>query len=220
MNWGMIPFVYFGRKNSSLLRLVKCRPNLKAMLKICANGSSEMVNNISISIISLLYNVQLLKYASNDGIAAYGIMISYLLLYSGVILLVQRQSLVIIMAQKIITNYLTFSKKFSDYLRMFSSSVCNIKNYGKTDFCCFYLLQLRTSKNDSVCPLFFTALNNGAISTILSFSRVFLFQIPAIVFLPVLLKLDGIWIVVVVAELFTTILGSTFLLKYRKKYHY
>lgn len=81
---GIIPLVYFGKKNSSLLRLVKCKPDGRAMLKICYNGSSEMVSNISISIVNLLYNVQLLKYAGDNGIAAFGIMMYVNFLFNAI----------------------------------------------------------------------------------------------------------------------------------------
>ena len=71
---GIIPLVYFARPNSSLLRLTRCRFDGKALLHCCINGSSELMSNISMNLVGMLYNLQLLKYAGEDGIAAYGVM--------------------------------------------------------------------------------------------------------------------------------------------------
>lgn len=69
----MIPIFYFARKNKSPLKLVKTKLELKPILKTCTNGSSEMVTNISMSLVNMLYNLQLVKYAGYDGVVAYGI---------------------------------------------------------------------------------------------------------------------------------------------------
>ena len=71
---GSLPLVYFARPNSSLLRLGKCRMDLRALRKTCSNGSSEFMSNVSMSLVSMLYNVQLMKYAGEDGVSAYGVL--------------------------------------------------------------------------------------------------------------------------------------------------
>lgn len=238
---GIIPFAYFGRRNSSLLRLVKCRPNFKAMLKICTNGSSEMVNNISISIVSLLYNIQLLRYAGDDGIAAYGIMMYINFLFTAVfwgyvvgispifsyhygagnhkeLHSLFKKSLVIIGGCSLLMFIIseTLAKPISGIFVGYDAELLDMTIHGFFLFSFSFLFAGLSIFGSS----FFTALNNGLISAVLSFSRVFLFQIPAILLMPLVWKLDGIWLSVVIAELFTGILGMVFILKYRKKYHY
>lgn len=238
---GVIPLVYFGRKNSSQLRLVKCRPRGRDMLQICANGSSEMVNNISISVVSLLYNVQLLNYGGDNGIAAYGIMMYVNFLFtavfwgyvSGISPIISfhygaqnhaelrsllRKSLVILISCSIFmfTISETLAKPISQIFAGYDPALLAMTVHG------FYLFSFNFlfAGLSIFCSSFFTALNNGLISAFLSFSRVFLFQIPAILLLPRLWGLDGIWIAVVIAEILTVLLGFFFLIKNHKKYQY
>lgn len=238
---GLTPFIYFSRKNNSLLRLVKCKPQGRAMLNICANGSSEMVNNVSISIVSLLYNVQLLRYAGDDGIAAYGIMMYVNFLFtaifwgyiSGVAPVISfnygadnydelksllRKSLIIVSGCSLIMFTISemLAKPISLIFASYDSDLLTMTIHGFHLFSFSFLF----AGLSIFCSSFFTALNNGLISAVLSFMRVFLFQVPAILLLPRLLKLDGIWIAVVIAECLTVIMGCIFILKYRKKYQY
>ena len=81
---GTIPLLYFCRKNNSLLRFVKCRFDKKVLLKTCTNGSSELMSNISMSVVSMLYNVQLMKYAGENGIAAYGVLMYVSMIFQAV----------------------------------------------------------------------------------------------------------------------------------------
>ena len=83
---GVIPLLYFGRENSSLLQLVKCGFDGKALLRVCANGSSELISNISMSLVSMLYNIQLVKYAGENGIAAYGVLMYVSMIFQAVFL--------------------------------------------------------------------------------------------------------------------------------------
>lgn len=238
---GIIPFAYFGRENTSQLKLTKCRPNGRAMLKICTNGSSEMVNNISISIVSMLYNVQLLKYAGDDGIAAYGIMMYVNFLFTAIfwgyvvgtspiisyhygagnhseLHSLLKKSLVIITSFSLIMFTVSefLANPISAVFVGYDAKLLDITTHGFFLFSfCFIFSGLSIFGSS-----FFTALNNGLISAILSFSRVFVFQIPAILLLPLIWELDGVWISVVIAELCTAILGIIFILSYKKKYKY
>lgn len=238
---GIIPIIYFGRKNSSLLQFVRCRPNWGAMLKICSNGSSEMVSNISISIVNLLYNVQLLNYAGDDGIAAFGIMMYVNFLFNaifwGYVTAVSpvfsyhygaenhqelhslfKKSVVVIGGFSILmfmTSEL-LSKPISNIFVGYDADLLNLTIHGFFLFSFSFLF----AGFSIFVSSFFTALNNGLISAVLSFSRVFLFQIPALLLLPIVWKLDGIWISVAVAECFTVALGIVFLIRYQKKYQY
>lgn len=236
-----IPIFYFGRKNNSLLQIVPCKPNGKAMLKICTNGASELVNNISLSIVSLLYNVQLLKYAGDDGIAAFGIMMYVNFLFTAIfwgyvvgvspvisyhygaanhseLHSLLTKSLVLLSGCSVlmfITSEL-LAKPISVLFVGYDNALLAMTLHGFFLFSLSFLFAGLSIFGSS----FFTALNNGILSAILSFSRVFLFQIPAILLLPLLWKLDGIWLSVVVAELCTAVLGILFIVTYRKKYAY
>lgn len=238
---GIIPFLYFGRRNTSLLRLVRCRPDGRAMLKICANGSSEMVNNISISVVSLLYNVQLLKYAGDDGIAAFGIMMYVNFLFTAIfwgyvvgispifsyhygaenhqeLHSLFKKSMVILGISSLLMFGISelLAKPIAIVFGGYDADLLKMTIHGFSLFSFSFLFAGLSIFGSS----FFTALNNGLISAVLSFSRVVLFQIPAILVLPLIWKLDGIWISVVVAESLTAVLGIVFILKYQKKYRY
>ena len=71
---GVLPLVYFLRPNSSLLRLSPTRLRLRPILAACGNGSSELMSNISSSLVSMVYNLQLLRLAGEDGVSAYGVL--------------------------------------------------------------------------------------------------------------------------------------------------
>lgn len=236
---GLIPFFYFCRPNTSLLRFVKCRPDGKAMVKICTNGSSELVNNLSMAIVSLLYNMQLLHYAGDDGIAVYGILMYVNFLFTAVfwgyivgaapiisyhygtgnkaevrsllhksLTLIGICSLIMFAASELLAN--PISRFFVSY----DQKLLEMTRHGFLLFSFSFLFAGVSIFSSS----FFTALNNGRISAFLSVSRVFVFQVPAILFLPSLWKLDGIWLSVVFAELLTAILGLLLIFAKRKRY--
>lgn len=238
---GVIPFIYFRKKNSSLLRFVLCKPNFRAMLRICSNGLSEMVNNVSISIVSLLYNVQLLNYTGDDGIAAFGIMMYVNFLFTAIfwgyvvgvspIIIYHygagnhtelrslfRKSLVIVGGCSVLMFVLSevLARPISYIFVGYDAELFHMTIHGFFLFSFTFLFSGLSIFSSS----FFTALNNGLISAILSLSRVFLFQIPAILLLPLLWKLNGIWLSVGLAELLTATLGIAFMFKYQKKYQY
>ena len=80
---GIVPLVYFIRKNDSPLRLGKAKFEGKAIWQACTNGSSEMLTNLSMSLVNILYNMQLMKYAGSDGVVAYGIIMYVGFIFSG-----------------------------------------------------------------------------------------------------------------------------------------
>ena len=238
---GLIPLFFYSRENNSRLRLVKGPFRGRELLKICANGSSEMVNNVSISVVSLFYNIQLIAYAGSDGIAAYGIMnyVSFLFTavfwgyISGVAPIISyhygaenhrelhsllKKSLVLVSGCSVIM-FLLSELLASPVSRIYAGhepQLLDMSIHGFRLFGCSFLF----SGLSIFFSSFFTALNNGKISAVLSFSRVFLFQIPAVLLLPRLWKLDGIWISVMAAELLTVLFGVFFLLRNRKRYGY
>ena len=238
---GLIPLVFYSRKNDSQLRLVKSRFRGRDLLKICANGSSELVNNISISAVSLFYNMQLIAYAGSDGIAAYGIMTYVSFLFtavfwgysSGVAPIISyhygaenhrelhsllKKSLTLVLGCSCLMFLLSellarpIAAIYAGYApELMAMSIHGFRLFALNFLCAGLSIFLSS---------FFTALNNGFISAVLSFSRVFVFQIPAVLLLPRVLGLDGIWISVGTAELLTVLLGTGFLLKNRDRYHY
>ncbi len=211
------------------------------MLKICANGSSELVNNISMTVVSILYNVQLLKYAGDNGIAAYGVLMYVSFLFTAVfwgyivgvspiisyhygaknreeLRSLLRKSLVIMCSGSLIMFTLseTLAYPIAQVFVGYDSELLEMTMRGFLLFSFCFLFAGMAIFSSS----FFTALNNGLISAIISFSRVFVFQIPAILILPLFLNLDGIWLSLVVADLMTSILGVLLIAAKRKKYQY
>lgn len=238
---GFIPLFFYGRENNSQLRLVRGRFRGSELLKICANGSSEMVNNISISVVSLFYNIQLISYAGSDGIAAYGIMTYVSFLFtavfwgyiSGIAPIISfhygaqnhtelrsllRKSLVLISCCSFIMFLLSelLAKPISVVYAGYAPDLMKMSIHGFRLFSFSFLF----SGLSIFFSSFFTALNNGLLSAVLSFSRVFLFQIPAVLLFPILWKLDGIWISVGAAELMCVLLSVCLLLKNRQRYKY
>ncbi len=238
---GIIPIVYFGRPNTSELKLVKCRIDGRAMLKICSNGASEFVNNISMAVVSFVYNVQLLRYAGDDGIAAYGVLMYLNFMFTaifwgymiGVIPIIsyhygaENHQEVKSLLKKSLTLILTGSALMftaAELLKNIISQVfvgydpelleMTIRGFSLFSFCFLFAGVAIFSSS------FFTALNDGMISALVSFCRVFAFQIPATILLPMIWKLDGIWLSLVAADCLTCILGITLILAKRKKYQY
>lgn len=236
-----VPLIYFGRKNSSLLRLTRPGRQGKAMLKICSNGISELLNNISMSVVSIIYNAQLLRYAGEDGISAYGVImyveflfisifIGYFVGVSPVISYhfgarhqdeirsLLRKSLVIITVFSLVMFVLSeltagpISKIFVGYDR----DLFEMTKRGFLLFSFCYLFSGFAAFGSS----FFTALNNGILSAVLSVMRTVVFQILMVLVLPVIWDLDGIWISTAVSECLAAILSLAFIAAKRKKYHY
>lgn len=238
---GLIPIIYFIKPNNSLLHIVKCKLDGKSMIKICVNGSSELVNNISMAIVSLLYNMQLIKYAGDNGIAAYGVLMYVNFLFTaifwGYVVAVSpiisyhygaknkselrsllRKSLVIVFASSFIMFVVSesLSKPISNIFVGYDPELLQmtVKGFFLFSFCFLFAgLAIFGSA-------FFTALNNGLISAIISFSRVFVFQIPAILILPLMFEINGIWLSLVFADFLTSLLGVLFIIFKRKKYGY
>ena len=238
---GLIPLFFYSRENSSRLRLVKSRFRWHDLLKICGNGSSEMVNNVSISVVSLFYNIQLIRFAGPDGIAAYSIMTYVNFLFTAVfwgyisgtapiisfhygaedyteLRSLLRKSLVIIcccsFTMFVLSELLAVPVSFmyAGYApELFKMSVHGFRLYS------FSFLFAGSS---IFLSSFFTSLNNGSLSALLSFSRVFFFQIPAVLILPVFLDLDGIWLSVTSAEILTVLSGIFLLIRNRRRYRY
>ena len=238
---GMIPLIYFLRKNSSRLRLVKCRLEFKMILKACTNGSSEMMTNLSSSIIGLMYNYQLLKIAGENGVAAYGaimyvsfIFMSLFFGYSmGVTPIVGyhygaencdelknllKKSLILTAVTgtaMTLLGYFTAWPLAKIYVG-YDDVLYNMTAYGMKIFTFSFIL----SGFNIFASAFFTGLNNGKVSAAISFLRTLVIQVISILALPILFGLNGIWAATIAAEGITIIVTTILFIANRKKYKY
>lgn len=238
---GVIPLVYFFRKNSSILRLGKTEFDGKAILKACINGSSEFMSNISMNIVGILYNMQLMKYAGENGIAAYGVMMYVSMIFSaafvgysigtapvigyhygagntGELKSLLHKSLMIIVgfsAGMVIAAEL-LAQPLSGVFVGYDEELLNLTVSGFRIFA----LSFGFMGFGIFASGFFTALNDGLTSAAISFLRTLVFETAAVMILPVFLGINGIWCSVAVAEFTSVILGGIFLGIKKKKYHY
>jgi Na+-driven multidrug efflux pump len=238
---GIIPLIYFARPNSSILKLGKAKYDGQAMLRACTNGSSELMSNISMSLVGMLYNVQLLKYAGEDGVAAYGVLMYvnmiFLAIFIGYVIgtapvvsfhygagnhselkSLLKKSFVIIGVSSVamVLMSVLLAKPLS---MLFASSHPDLLAMTVRGFYIFsfsFLFAGLAIFGSS----FFTALNDGLTSAAISFLRTLVFQVAAILILPVWFKTDGIWLSLAVAEALSVAVTFIFILLKRKKYKY
>lgn len=238
---GVIPLIYFLRPNKSLLRLTKTQFDGRALLKACTNGSSELMSNISMSLVSMLYNVQLMKYTGEDGVAAYGVLMYVSMIFTAAFIGYSigtapvvsyhygagnhqelhgllKQSLVIIgtfsvgmlvmgecLARPLSLIFVGYDEQLLEL---------TLRGFAIYSFC--FLFSGVAIYGSS----FFTALNNGLISALISFLRTLVFQIAAVLIFPLIWDVDGIWFSIVAAELMAAVVTALLLAGMRKKYHY
>lgn len=238
---GIIPLVYFFRPNTSLLRLGKTNFDGAALLKATTNGSSELMSNISMSLVSMLYNVQLIKYAGEDGVSAYGVLMYVNLVFLAIFIgysigtapvigyhygaknpaeigNILKKSFVIIGISSL--AMLGFSEVMAGPLsRIFvgyDPALYEMTVHGFRIFSFQFLF----AGVSIFASSFFTALSNGGVSAMISFLRTLVFQTAAILILPLIWKLDGIWISIVAAELVSFVVSLIYIAAKRKKYGY
>nr|WP_300767582.1 MATE family efflux transporter [uncultured Acetatifactor sp.] len=238
---GIIPLIYFGRPNTSLLRLTRTKFDGRALLKACANGSSELMSNISMSVVGMLYNIQLMKYAGEDGVAAYGV-----LMYVNMIFLAAFIGYSVGVAPVIGYHYGAGNhgelkgllKKSLVLIGIFSVGMVALAEGLARPLALIFVgydpelldMTLRGFLVYSFSFLFaglaiygssfFTALGNGLVSALISFLRTLVFQVAAVLIFPLIWGLDGIWFSIVAAELVAALVTVAFLAGKRKKYHY
>ncbi|MCM1119745.1 MAG: MATE family efflux transporter [bacterium] len=238
---GVIPLIYFGSHNSSLLRFVRCRFDVNALLKTCSNGASELMGNISMSIVSMLYNLQLMRYAGDDGIAAYGVLMYVSMIFQAIFIgyavgaapvvgfhygaqnrdelkNLLRRSLVLIGIFSVIMFAAgeALGRPLSLLFVGYDAGLLDMTVHAFAIFSFSFLLSGLTILGSS----FFTALNDGLTSALIAFLRTLVFQIAAVCILPLFWGLDGIWFSIIVAEVLAALVTILFLLGKRGKYHY
>ena len=238
---GLVPIIYFVRPNTSLLRLSKPELDFKALFKICTNGSSELMTNLSMSVVGILYNLQLMKYAGENGIAAYGV-----LMYVNFVFLSAFIGFSVGIAP--VVSFHFGAKNHSELKSLLKKSMVVISIFAVSMFILAEVLASPLSHTfvgyDAdltkltlkgflifsfsflfagyaiFISAFFTALNNGLTSAIISFLRSMVFQIINVIVLPVFWGINGIWISVIVAEFMAVLLSVMFLIIKKKKYNY
>lgn len=238
---GVIPFVFFLRKNSSKLRLTKTRLMGKALLRSCTNGSSELVSNVSMSLVGMLYNMQLMKFAGENGVAAYGVIMYVNFIFIAIFLgysfgtapiaayhygarntaelqNVLKKSLKLILGTGItlFAIAIAFSgvlaKIFVGYdAELYQMTVNGFRLYAFSFLLCGFNIYGSS---------FFTALNNGVVSAVISFMRTVVFEVASILILPIFFALNGIWCAISVAEIAALLLTAGCLIAFRKRYGY
>ena len=238
---GFIPLVYFILPQKSPYRLGKTRFNGRWLKKAATNGSSEFMSTISSSIVSILYNFQLLKFAGADGVAAYGVIMYTNFIFTGVYFGYTMGSAPVVsyhygagntdelksLLKKSLTLILIFALSLTGLAELFAGRIAGIFVGYDAD-----LLKLTTGafRIYAIAFLFmgfnvygsgfFTALNNGKVSAFLSFFRTLVLQCVSILILPSLFGINGVWLSIVFAESIAIVITFTLLKKYRNRYHY
>ena len=239
---GILPLIYFlSSKNDTPLKFVKTKMEGKVLLKACANGASELMTTVSSSLVSMLYNFQLMRLAGQNGIAAYG-----------AVMYVEFAFIAVFIGYSIgtapIVSYHYGSENHNEVKNMLQKSFKIMSILGITMMVLAQILASPLAKVfvgydkqlfdmtvhgfrlfsfyfilagiNIYASSFFTALNNGMISAIISFSRTLGFETLAVIILPLFLQLDGVWLAITVAEICAFVISISFLIAKKEKYHY
>ncbi len=237
----IIPVFYFASANSSMLKFVKFRFNKKVILRTCTNGSSELMTNISMSVVNMLYNSQLMKYAGQDGVAAYGVIMYVSFIFVSIFIgfsigsapivsynygaknsdelkSILRKSIAVIawtsVAMTVLSQIIAYplAKIFVGYKpELFELTIHAFR---------IYAISFMLSGFNIYGSSFFTALNNGIVSAVISFLRTLLFQIVMVIFIPMIFGLNGIWVSIIFAELLALFVTMFFIFRNKSKYGY
>lgn len=238
---GLLPFIYFIRPNSSKLHLTKAKFKLRPILQACANGSSELMSNISGSVVGIVYNFQLLKYLGENGVSAYGVLMYVQFIFIAIFVgysigcapvvsfhygagnhselqsLLKKSTRIVGSLSIILTVLaLVLANPLAKMFVGYDTELLSITSHAFKLFSFSFLL----AGFNIFASSFFTALNNGAISAAISFLRTLIFQTSSILILPLILGVDGLWSANVAAEIFAFVISLAFLIVNRKRYHY
>lgn len=238
---GILPVFYFARENTSRLRLVKTKLYGRQLLRSCANGSSEMMTNLSMSVVNMLYNIQLMHLAAENGVSAYGVIMYVNFIFAAVFLgysigcaplvgyhfgaksqgelknLLKKSVLLVAVAQIVMTLVAeVLAPVLAGIFVSYDKDLLEMTIHGFRLFSLSFLFMGMNIFGSA----FFTALNNGGISALISFLRTLVFQVAAVLILPLMLGLDGIWLAIVVAEVLALFVTAGLVIGYRKRYQY
>jgi Na+-driven multidrug efflux pump len=238
---GLVPMVYFLRKNSSYLRLGKPAGDARALGAACVNGSSEMVSGITSSVVSMLYNLQLLAFAGEAGVAAYGVIMYVFMIFSAIYI-------GFTFACEPLISYQYGARRTNEVSSLLQKSLAFTAIAGAAMFLLaqatapvvaatfvgydpelavltehgfrIYSFAFLLMGVNIFASGFFTALNNGKVSAIISFLRTLIFETSTVMLLPLVLGLDGVWMAVDVAEIAALAVSAGFLVALRSAYGY
>ena len=239
---GILPLIYFlSSKNDTPLKFVKTKMEGKVLLKACANGASELMTTVSSSLVSMLYNFQLMRLAGQNGIAAYGAVMYVEFAFVAVFIGYSIGTAPIVSYHygsenhNEVKNMLQKSFKIMSILGItmmvlaqilasplakvfvgYDKQLFDMTVHGFRLFSFYFIL----AGINIYASSFFTALNNGMISAIISFSRTLGFETLAVIILPIFLQLDGVWLAITVAEICAFVISISFLISKREKYNY
>ena len=239
---GICPLIYFFRPNSSLLRLGKTKWNGKALLQSCTNGSSELMTNLSTSVVNALYNLQLIRLVGEDGVAAYGVIMYANFIFIGVYVgyafgvapvvgyhfgagntdelkNLFRKSLTLMLVGGVAMLILgeVFAGSLASIFVGYDEALLALTTRGFKLYAISFLLMGFNIFSSS----FFTALSNGPVSAAISFLRTLVFQVAAIFLLPLIFPgADGVWLAVVAAEVLALAVTAFFFVKLKDRYQY
>ena len=219
---GLLPVFYFlDRNNTSRLHLSRTKFHGHVLRNACINGSSELMTNLSMSLVNILYNYQLLRFAGEDGVAAYGVIMYAAFLFVAVFVGYAVGSAPIVSYHYGARNHAELNNLYSKSLRligviavvMTALSMLVIPYVARIFVGYDAELLALTSHAFRVYALnfflmgfnvygssFFTALGDGVTSALISFLRTLLFQLLALIFLPMVLGIEGVWLAVTAAE--------------------
>lgn len=236
---GLIPLIYFLLPNKSFLRLGKTKLEFRVIGKVCVNGSSEMMSNIAMSVVAMVYNWQLIKLLGEDGVAAYGV-IMYVGMIFGAILMgyamgaaplmsyqhgadnsVEKRSLMrhglAIMGIGGVSAFVAaqlLAPVIAQIFTSYDSELMALTIHAFRLYSIAFLLMGFSIFGSSL----FTSLGNGVVSAVISFMRTLVFETGAVILLPMLLGADGIWTSVIVAEIASTTLVTICILQFGRFY--
>ena len=238
---GLIPLIYFIRPNSSLLRLTKAGIDWNVLLHTCTNGSSELMSNISMSIVNMLYNMQLLKYAGEDGVAAYGVIMYVNLIFISIFVgyaigsapiigfnygaenhdelkNVLKKSIIFNLSSGVVLTAaaIAMSGLLAGIFVAYDPALHAMTVHGFRIYSLAFLICGFSIFGSSM----FTALSNGLVSALISFLRTLLFQVSMVLVMPMIWHLEGVWWSVVAAEVFSVLVSLFFVIKLRPQYIY
>ncbi len=238
---GVLPLIYFLRPNDSLLRMRPTALRLRPILQACGNGSSELMSNISSSLVGMLYNFQLMRLIGEDGVSAYGVLMYVQFIFVAIFIgysigsapvvsfhfgaqnhgelksLLRKSVLLMSSGGVLLTVAARLLAALLAHLFVgYDAVLFDLTTHAFRLFSWSFLL----SGFNIFTSGFFTALNNGAISAAISFLRTLVFQTASVLILPLLLGVDGIWWAITVAEIFAFLISLLFLFLKRNKYHY
>ena len=238
---GLFPLFYFSKKNTSLLRLCKTKFSLWVLSRSCTNGISELLSNISMSLVSMLYNAQLMRYVGEDGVAAYGVLMYINLIFLSVFIgycigtapivsfnfgsknhdelkSIIKKSMVILIVSSVfmLIASLLLSKPLSILFVGYDATLLKLTQTAFLIFSFSFLF----AGIPMYASAFFTALNNGFVSALVSLLRTVVFQVSTVLILPLVLGVNGIWASTVAAEFCALLVAVLLILLNKRKYNY